>query len=112
MESAKAWYSVKCIFLHNHLAAPDGKSVYEERIVLFAANSLDEALQLAETEAESYARANGDIQYCQFASAYQLPDGEIMAGAEVYSLMRRSPLEPKEFIDKYYDDGTESVQRT
>ena len=112
MCSHKSWYSAKCIFQHATLSTSETEIVYEERIVLLRAESLDEALRLAEAEAQRYTAGNDEIRYCNFASVFHLFEDQIGDGAEVYSLMRQSPLSQSQYIDRYYDAGTERVQRT
>ncbi|MCW3096632.1 MAG: hypothetical protein JWL77_2250 [Chthonomonadaceae bacterium] len=124
MHSEQPWYSVKCVFRHDDLvqnlaaservgAVPlgEGEIMYEERIVVFEANSLEEAITLGEAEAKEYAGSEGMVHFTGFISAYHLFDPEIKSGAEMYSLMRQSDLKTDAFLDHYYDDGTERTQR-
>ncbi|MCG6499782.1 hypothetical protein [Kitasatospora sp. A2-31] len=87
--------------------ARDGR-VYEERITLWQASSADEAIALAEAEAGTYAAGNGS-HYLGLAQSYRL-DGVPGAGAEVFSLLRDSPLEPDAYLDAFFDTGTEHQQ--
>ena len=103
------WYAVRCIFDSRFLAGtrvlPTGTHTYEERITLWNAGSFDEAVALAEEEAREYA---GDLDkaYAGLAQGYQLfePPGH---GAEVFSLMRDSQLEPEAYVDAFFDTGSE-----
>ncbi len=95
------WYTVRCVFRSE---ADDGH-VYEERITLWRAGGLDEAIALAETEAAEYAQI-GQVEYLGLAQAYWLqtpPDG----GAEVFSLMRESDLDADDYLDQFFDTGRE-----
>jgi len=73
--SDAAWYSVKCVFRHPHLAEAlststvEGEALYEERVVILRAESLDEAITLGEEEAKVYTGDSGDIEYTGFISA-------------------------------------------
>ena len=60
---------------------------------------------MAETEAEQYA-ADLDAEYLGLAQAYAIDD-ELTAGAEVFSLMRASPLEPSKYLSTYFATGDE-----
>ncbi|WP_404867651.1 hypothetical protein ACI1MP_03205 [Kitasatospora griseola] len=97
------WYGVRCVF---EWTAASGRS-YEERITLWQAPSADDAIALAEVEAETYARESG-VEYLGFAQSYRLGDrGVPGAGAEVFSLLRDSSLEPSAYLDAYFDTGAE-----
>ncbi|HLJ56537.1 MAG TPA: DUF4288 domain-containing protein [Chthonomonadaceae bacterium] len=111
MTPSQGWYSVKCLFRHENDPAASEGHLYEERIIVLRAQSLDDALNMAELEAKSYAGDGGDVQYCNFASAYHIADDELTERTEVYSLLRQSPLQISEYVDRYYDEGTERVQR-
>ena len=105
-----SWYGAKCIFEHKGLAQADNKTIYEERIVLIRAVGFDDAIRLGEAEAESYAAETDGVRYVGFINVFQIFDHEMKEGAEVYSIMRESGLPVREFLDHYYDDGTECTQ--
>ncbi|MFD7644440.1 hypothetical protein ACFV4P_27780 [Kitasatospora sp. NPDC059795] len=91
-------------------AASGGRS-YEERITLWQASSADDAIARAEAEAETYATETG-VAYLGLAQSYRLgADGAPGAGAEVFSLLRDSTLEPDAYLDAYFDSRTERQQR-
>ena len=50
MTDEQPWYSVKCVFKHDDFPLQDGGVMYEERIVVLEAGSLDEAIALGEVE--------------------------------------------------------------
>ncbi|MCF7830821.1 DUF4288 domain-containing protein [Candidatus Gracilibacteria bacterium] len=104
------WYSVKCIF-GIYGKKTDKIWGYEERIILVRAKSFKEAVELAEKEArkycEDYESNDKYFEYENFISVFHLFDGKICNFAEIYSLIRSSDLERDEFLDKYYDDGSE-----
>ena len=100
------WFGVRCIFWH------DGDS-YEERITMWRATSLDEAIAQAEEEAQEYCEGL-DCKYVGLAQAYgpattreQEDAVEIAPGTEVFSLVRLSAFEPSEYIDRFFDTGSE-----
>ena len=80
--------------------------MYEERIVLVRAESAEEAIRFGEAEAQEYASAN-DVEYLGFIDTFHSFASELGAGTEVYSLMRTSPLDPEDFVTRYFDDGTQ-----
>jgi len=105
------WYGVKLVFRHNNLEVEvSGASVYEERIILVKATDEDEAISIAEKEAESYAADVGGCEYLKFASCFHTYEEKIIHLSEVFSVMRESSLSPADYLDKYYDTGSERVR--
>ncbi|MCW2586521.1 MAG: hypothetical protein JWN55_2037 [Frankiales bacterium] len=103
------WYAVRCVFRSawaesDHV--PD-EQLYEERITLWQARSLEDAIALAEAEAEDY--AGDEDEYLDMAQAYQLPAAPGQ-GTEVFSLMRTSVMEPDAYLDTFFDTGAERQQ--
>ncbi len=102
-----SWYSVRCVFAVGWPPEAIGET-YEERITIWRASSAEEAVERAEAEALDYA---GSIEespstYMGLAQCYRLSD-QLSDGAEVFSLMRDSKLEPEEYLDTFFDVGTE-----
>lgn len=110
-EEAPEWYSCKGVFRHDNLSPKKGKKVYEERVVLLRARNFDEAIELGEKEAEEYAQSLDGVKYMGFISVYRLFEKRLRHKAEVYSIMRENKMSKKEFLDRYYDDGTERTQK-
>jgi hypothetical protein len=79
--------------------------VYEERITLWVAGDIDEAIALAEEEARTY--ASGAHDYLGYCQAYSLIESIGVSGVEVFSLLRQSDLSPKGYIDAFFDTGEE-----
>ena len=106
-EAGGAWYAVRCVFTVGWPPEAVGKT-YEERITLWRAASADDAIARAEAEALEYAAAIEEepSTYLEFAQAYQLSD-DPGDGAEIFSLMRDSDLDPDGYIDRFFDTGTE-----
>jgi hypothetical protein len=96
------WFTVRCIF---QLKSDAGFS-YEERLTLWRAETIDDAIRLAEAEASDYETENGS-EYLGMAQAFQLFDHP-EHGAEVFSLIRESDLEPEPYLDSFFDTGRES----
>ena len=114
MFGEQPWYAVRCVFRATgnppwcplNLAADE--SAYEERITLWRAASFEEAVERAEDEARDYAHSiDGDsLEYTGFAQAFHLFE-DPADGAEVFSLIRRSALEPDAYVDRFFDTGAE-----
>jgi hypothetical protein len=83
----------------------DAGSAYEERLTLWRAADFAHAVALAEADVEEYAAAVGG-SYLGLAQAYALSD-EPGQGAEVFSLMRSSSLDPDAYLDAFFDTGDE-----
>lgn len=109
-----SWYAVRCILVaaENKPWGPTdlelGEAAYEERITLWRAASMDAAIALAEADAEEYAE-DLESEYAGLAQCYRF-DGEPEQGAEVFSLIRRSRLEPDDYIDRFFETGGECQQ--
>ena len=102
-----AWYSVRCVFAVGWPPEAVGET-YEERITIWQARSAEEAILRAEAEALEYAAIieESPSTYIGLAQSYRLSD-ELTDGAEVFSLMRDSKLAPEEYLDTFFDVGTE-----
>jgi hypothetical protein len=82
-------------------------NLYEERITLWRAASFEDAVARAESEAKEYASDVGG-RYVKLAQAYHLAiDGDVGDGSEVYSLMRESTLKPDDYLNRFFDTGSE-----
>ena len=102
METPK-WYGVRTIYEHENRARGRNR-LYEERIVLIQANSHEEALAKAETEAGSYGTDGArDLGHTISFELFDAP----REGVEVFCLMRQSRLEPKRYIEKFFETGRE-----
>ncbi|SDX70459.1 protein of unknown function [Modestobacter sp. DSM 44400] len=104
------WYAVRCVFSVEWPPKAAGQT-YEERVTLWQASTADEAIERAETEARQYAATIEDSPstYLGLAQSFHLFDSP-GDGAEVFSLMRTSDLGPSEYLDAYFDSGTEHQQ--
>ncbi|MEU4272575.1 hypothetical protein [Streptomyces sp. NPDC026092] len=100
-QEPKAWYSVRTFY--RWLTWEDRP--YEERVVLFRARSLDDALELAERESAEYA-GESDFEVLDLMQAYRISDvdEEVGAGTEVFSKLHALDLPSNEFLDRY-DSG-------
>ena len=102
-EEHDRWYAVRSLL---HLEGA-GESAYEERITLWRAGSLDEALERAAAEAEEYAAFAGASYLADLGQAYLLADTPPRDGSEVFSLVRDSALPPKPYVDRFFATGQE-----
>lgn len=105
-EPEAVWHAVRCFFRWKEWeGAP-----YEERVTVWLAESLDEAMRLGCAEADEYADANGLVHLGR-AQAYLIGGSEpIQPGSEVFSLLRDSELEPPGYLDAHFHTGREHTQ--
>lgn len=103
-------FSVRCLFRWTPIPSEKVKYAYEERITLWQADSFDTAIGLAEQEARQYAAKSG-FEFLNFCQTYELAERIEVHGAEVFSLIRESDLEPSDYIDAFFDTGLERQER-
>jgi hypothetical protein len=101
VSSPEPWFSVRCFFRC--------EDTYEERITLWLADDFDSAIALAEAEAREHAGIVGN-EYLGSAQAFHLSEADLQPGAEVFSLIRQSELEPDEYVNTFFDTGTDFQQ--
>jgi len=101
-------FSVRCVFLCERRQDQTARHLYEERITLWKAADIDQAMALAEDEARLYAAK--DDRYLGLAQAYALYDDIATDGTEVFSLLRDSDLEPDDYLSAFFDTGKERTQ--
>jgi len=80
-------------------------------MTLWQADSLDEAIEKAEKEAYAYADQLRS-EYLQIAQAYWIGPDQPAEGAELFSLLRDSDLDGDDYIDAFYDTGSERQRTT
>lgn len=102
----KESYSVRCIFEWTSRPDMAKKHLYEERITIWEATNIDQAIELAEQEAESYAKET-DAEYLGLAQGFHLFEKVNSSGTEIFSLLRESNLKPEKYMDRFFDTGTE-----
>ena len=107
------WYGVKCVFIHHDLKKRNGQNNYEERIVLVHADSFEEAIDKAEKEAKQYCEdLDGAAEYLELCNAFRIEEHKIEDGTEIYSLITKSDLNPKEYLKIHHDTGGEFTQKS
>jgi len=104
-EIGSSWYGVRCIF-----RAPSSRA-YEERIVIWRADTFEDAIALAEADASEYAEDIG-WQYLGLSQAYRISADQIEPGVEVFSLIRDSELPSETYLDRFFATGAEHQQQT
>ena len=100
------WYAVRCVFDVGDTEATS--HTYEERVTVWQVANEDEAIAMAETEAQEYA-SNLGVTYLGLAQLYVLTD-DLGHGAEVFSLMRDSDAAPEEYLSTHFATGRERAR--
>lgn len=96
-------FSVRQVFRGQN----DGRQYYEERITLWRCDTFKDAIAAAEIEAEEYA-AVLDVEFTGLSQAYRFDEDPRDDGAEVFSLLRYSEVEPDDYLDHFFDTGAEN----
>ena len=101
------WYAVRCVFASGPPPATGGNR-YEERITLWRAPTAERAIERAEAEATAYAATivEQPDTFLEFCQSYRLDD-DPADGAEIFSLMRDSDLDPTAYLNTFFDTGNE-----
>ena len=97
------WFACRSVI--RWLDLPTDKESYEERITIWCATSSTEAIAMAEAESAKYAAAN-ELEDLGFTQVYEMFTNPAN-GAEVFSLIRDSELQPDEYLDSFFDTGNE-----
>lgn len=98
-------FSVRCLFALDSNTYGLDASAYEERVTIWDASSEDEAIALAEAEAEEYAD-DVSARYLGLAQSYRMYDHPGV-GAEIFSLIRSSNLAENDYLATFFTTGGE-----
>jgi len=90
------WFAVRHVIKN--------EDAYEERITVWQAESAKEAIARAESEAAEYAWEG--TKPLSLYQSFELSDAP-QDGAEVFSLIRRSELQPDAYLDSFFSTGSE-----
>ncbi|WP_162844091.1 DUF4288 domain-containing protein [Sinobacterium caligoides] len=94
------WYAVRNVF---HFGVKsDGKNVFEERVVVFQAESFDEVHSKAEAEAAQYAKDN-DFSVHDMQECYRQDGENLIDGYEVWSQLFEAHLSLEAFYATRYE---------
>jgi hypothetical protein len=106
----KEWYGAKTLYQVQSNTVESPNKLYEERVVILKASSLDDAIDEAEKEARQYASDGSGITFLGYVNVFKLVSEKIKDKTEVFSLMRESRLRANKYIDRYFDTGKERTQ--
>jgi len=97
------WYAIRSTFC---VGVKDDSNVYEERIVVFRAESIEEAFSKAKIEAKQYESESGFEWIGQLDSYHIFDPEEISEGREVWSEYQESRLGTDAFLKEKYEKFT------
>ena len=104
--------SVRSIVEWSSHPGREKRFVYEERITLWNASSMDEAIELAERESNDYANSKGFRDLGLFQAFWMFSElGDGPQGVEVFSLLRESDLPAEAYLDAFFDEGSEHQRK-
>lgn len=106
-DSQSDWVAVRSVL--GTPLQPDGTRAYEERITLWRERTLDEAMRRAREEANAYAALwdpPADVLSLQHAVTVYEEPGD---GTEIFALVRDSDLAPEEYLNRFFDSGSERL---
>ena len=105
-------YGTRCIIDMTPESINSKKYLYEERITVWRANDIDEAIDKSEKEVREYCKANGGMAYTGLCQAYWMFDSIEKDGVEVFSLLRESNLECDNYLDRFFSTEDEKQKRS
>jgi len=94
-----SWWSIRTVYFHGE---ESGERFYEDRILLFRADTAETALAQAEQESERYLQINPTFQRIGDWSAFAVRGDNDLNGAEVWSDLSRSELVPTDYYKARY----------
>ncbi len=103
-------YGVRCVI---QIAPEDlnkKKFVYEERITIWRANDIDEAVDKAECEVKRYCEMETKHRFTGLSQAFWMFDEIEANGVEVFSLLRESNLEQDDYLNRFFSTEDERQQ--
>lgn len=98
-------FSVRCIFKWVPRVDQALNHLYEERITLWQAESLEQAIEFAENEALEY--SDESCEFLGLSQGYAMFQPVQENGIEVFSLLRESNLESKLYLKSFFESGSE-----
>lgn len=100
-------FAVRCIFEAPVESINTKKFLYEERITLWRALDIDQAIDRAQDEAKQYCRNNPGFRFSGLSQAFWMFQPVEGDGVEVFSLLRESDLQMDEYLDRFFSTGDE-----
>lgn len=93
------WYGIRAIYLFGK--KKDGTNIFEERVVVFSAKTVEKAFVKAEKEADEYAKSH-KIKRHPLLEAYWQDGDPLIDGYEVWSELYESRETLNSFVKNRY----------
>lgn len=108
-ETTEPWYSARCIFRHavSEERLDVSSSLFEERVILIRADDFDQAMRRAIDEGIAYASSGIDVEFLECVDVFHLFDRKVGDLTEVFSLLRFTELNARDYISSFFRTGTE-----
>lgn len=100
-------FGVRCIIESLTESFNKKENLYEERITVWRAENIDEAIDKAVVEVEEYCKKRGGLNFTGLSQGYWMFSEIPEDGIEVFSLLRESDLEPEEYLRTFFSNGDE-----
>ena len=97
---AVKWFGIRSVFFFGK--KKDGTNVFEERVVVFSANTEEEVFAKAGDEAKQYASAH-DMQWHPWQIAFEQEGRPLIDGYEVWSELYESSEDFQTFVKSRYE---------
>jgi hypothetical protein len=101
-DPSQDWYSVRSIFRSDLTEDGQPRRAFEERVVIFRAASLNEALAKGEAEAKRYASEWPLPKMLDHLVAFSLRTDDLNEGEEVWSTIRDLNLTDADYLQRIY----------
>ena len=101
IKPAVKWFGIRSVYFFGQ--KKDGTNIFEERVVVFSANTEEEAFAKAEEEAKQYAGAN-DMEWHPWQIAYEQEGSPLIDGYEVWSELYESSEDLQSFVKSRYEN--------
>jgi hypothetical protein len=97
------WFAVQSVFRHGD-HEPDAAK-YEERVVMYRADTVERAIERAKTDNAAYLRANPEFSEVGHVSVFALnANADDLNGTEVWSCLHRGPSRSEDFWAGRYEN--------
>ncbi|MCB1089632.1 MAG: hypothetical protein KDM63_21510 [Verrucomicrobiae bacterium] len=101
-------YTIRTVIRWEAGWSPGQKNSYEERITAWNAESMEQAIDLAEEDAKRYAESIKGEALDLFQAFWLFEEiDSIPNGTEMFSLLRGSDLDSRAYIDAFFATGHE-----
>ena len=99
----QSWFAVRTLFCHSK--SKMGKAIYEEKITLYLAAGINEAQQLAESDANQYVELNNGFSQLKTYEIFVLGhDDSRLDKHEVWSTLLEGPEDIDTFVREKYNN--------